>query len=86
MDNNLIMDNSNTISDTKVKNMDNDDLVDIRDIKINTSLSKNKRVEQYIKQIKNPCKFKCGKLTVQIEYAKNGVSLEDKLIEYVRAM
>ena len=55
------------------------DLPDIRDIKINRALPKEERIAEFIKQIKDPYCFKCGKYTVHVCFSENGVSLEDCL-------
>ena len=54
-------------------------LVDIRTVKVDKSLPKEARIAEFIKQIKNPYKFKCGKFTVTARYTDNGLSLEDCL-------
>ena len=54
-------------------------LVDIRDISVDQSLPREERVAEFLRQIKNPCHFKCGKFTVHAQFAENGVSLEDCL-------
>ena len=55
------------------------ELTDIRDIRINPALSKEERLEDFIRQIKDPYCFKCGKFTVRAQFSANGVSLEDCL-------
>ena len=55
------------------------DLTDIRDIRINPALTKEERIEEFIRQIKNPYCFKCGKFTVRAQFSQDGVSLEDCL-------
>ena len=55
------------------------ELVDIRDISVDKSLSKEERIAEYIRQIKDPYCFKCGKFTVRARFANNGVTLEDCL-------
>ena len=54
-------------------------LVDIRDISVDQSLPREERVAEFLRQIKNPCHFTCGKFTVHAQFAENGVSLEDCL-------
>ena len=52
---------------------------DIRDVRINPALSRDERLKEFIKQIKDPYCFKCGKYTVRAQFSQNGVSLEDCL-------
>ena len=56
-----------------------DELVDIRDVNVDTSLPKTERIAEYVRQIRNPYLFKCGDFVVSVKYADNGVSLEDCL-------
>lgn len=55
------------------------ELVDIRDVTVDKSLSREERIAEYLRQIKDPYCFKCGKFTVQARFADNGVTLEDCL-------
>ena len=54
-------------------------LADIRDVSVDQTLSKEERIAEFLRQIKNPYCFRCGKFTVRARYAENGVSLEDCL-------
>ena len=54
-------------------------LADIRDVSVDQNLPKDERIAEFLRQIKNPYCFRCGKFTVQVKYANNGVSLEDCL-------
>ncbi|XMB66269.1 hypothetical protein RI065_08180 [Mycoplasmatota bacterium zrk1] len=58
-----------------------DDLVDIRDININTDLPKEERIIDYIKQIKNPYLYKYGKYKVKVSFTEDGPTLEELLIK-----
>ncbi|SHJ88877.1 hypothetical protein SAMN02745975_03148 [Geosporobacter subterraneus DSM 17957] len=55
------------------------ELVDIRDISVDKNLSKEERIAEYVRQIKDPYNFKCGNFTVWVRFADNGVTLEDCL-------
>lgn len=54
-----------------------DELVDIRSVKINRELPKDERIADYVRQIKNPYHFKCGKYTVKVSFSENGQTLEE---------
>ena len=56
-------------------------LADIRDVSVDRSLPKEERIAEFLRQIKNPYCFRCGKFTVRAQFANNGVSLEDCLKE-----
>ena len=54
-------------------------LADIRDVSVDQTLPKEERIAEFLRQIKNPYCFRCGKFTVRAKYADNGVSLDDCL-------
>ena len=54
-----------------------DELVDINSVSVDTDLPKEERIKQFIRQIKNPYMFKCGKFVVKASFNDNGQSLED---------
>jgi hypothetical protein len=62
-----------------MKNTVDSGLVDIKDVSVDKSLPKEERIADYIRQIKNPFCFKCGKYTVRVRFAENGPTLEDCL-------
>lgn len=65
---------------TDIKDLTNSDtLVDINDISINKDLPKPERIKEYIRQIKNPYRFKCGNFVVTAKYSDKGLSIEDCL-------
>lgn len=65
--------------DRNLKAPNNEALADIRDVSVDQALSKEERIAEFLRQIKNPYCFKCGKFTVRARFADNGVSLEDCL-------
>ena len=54
-------------------------LVDIQDVSVDPNLPKEERIAEFVRQIKNPYCFKCGKFTVRARFAPDGPSLEDCL-------
>lgn len=54
-----------------------DELVDIRSVTVNRDLPKDERIADFIRQIKNPYRFRCGKYVVTARFSENGQSLED---------
>jgi len=55
------------------------DLVDIRIVSVDKDLPQHERVAEFIKQIKNPYHFRCGKFIIRARFTKGGPSLEDCL-------
>ena len=58
-------------------------LKNIEDVVIDTNLSVEERMRAFVKQIKNPYCFRCGKLVVQVEYKESGKSINECLKEYI---
>lgn len=52
-------------------------LVDIRDVSVNKELPREERVADFVRQIKDPYHFKCGKYTVQASFAEDGGTIEE---------
>ena len=69
--------------DTDVRTVNLDELVDIRDVTVNTSLPKDERLLDYLAQIKNPYCFKHGKTVVKVSFADTEATLEDRLEKYL---
>ncbi len=45
-------------------------LVDIREVSVNKELSREERITEFVRQIKDPYRFKCGRFTVQASLCK----------------
>jgi len=66
-------------NENEFNNISTGELVDIRTISVDKNLPKEERIAEYLRQIKNPYHFKCGKFTIIAKYSDNGVTLEDCL-------
>ena len=55
------------------------DLVDIRTVTVDKSLPKEERIADFVRQIKNPYRFRCGDFAVNASFARNGATLENCL-------
>ncbi len=73
------MDKLRTMQNIDPLTVSADNLVDINEVNVNKELSKSERIAEFIKQIKNPYCFKCGKFIVKARYTDNGLSMEDCL-------
>jgi len=69
-----------------VATTDIDTLVDIRSVKINSNLPKVERIADYIKQIRNPYHYKCGKITVLVSFSNTNETLEDRFEAYLSSL
>ena len=53
--------------------------MDIREVSVDKNLPKEERIVAFIRQIKNPYRFRCGDFVVNACFAGNGVTLEECL-------
>jgi len=54
-------------------------LVDIRDVSVNKDIPKEERIAAFVKQIKNPYRFRCGDFVINACFASGGTTIEDCL-------
>lgn len=52
-------------------------LVDIRDVKLDSSMEQADRVRSFIQQVKNPYRFKVGDVVVNVAYTNGGATLNE---------
>lgn len=65
--------------------IDRESLVDIRSVNIDTTLPKEERMRDFIRQIKDPYLYRHGKYVVKIAFSDTDITLEQRLADYVRA-
>lgn len=66
--------------------VDRTTLIDIRDVSVKEELSKEERIIDFIKQIKNPYLCKCGNMVVQSVFTDNDVTLTERLQQYFKTV
>ena len=54
-------------------------LVDIRTVTVDKNLPKEARIAAFVRQIKNPYRFRCGDFIVNASFASGGPTLEECL-------
>jgi len=64
------------LSQTPINKIDRNTLVDIKTIKIDSSLTNTKRMLDYLEQIKNPYCFLCGETPVRVGFSDTGKTLD----------
>ena len=62
-----------------------DTLEHIENGKIKTDLPVEERMMEFVRQIKNPYFFRCGKLIVQVEYSDTDKTINDCLKEFIES-
>lgn len=63
-----------------------EEIVEIETVKIDASLSKENKITKFVCDIKNPYKFKAGDIIVNVTFDKNGPSLQDRMLQYLRVI
>lgn len=66
--------------------VDKDTLVDIDHVVINLELGKQERMEEYVRQIKNPFCFVCNGIIVKTNFSETEDSLHNKLSSYFMSL
>lgn len=65
-----------------IKEVNADDLVDIRTVFVDTSLLPEQRMMNYLEQVKNPYFFRCGDAVVSVRFSADRTALDDLLKNY----
>ena len=60
-------------------------LVNIENIVIDENKSQEERIRDFYRQIKNPYRFLCGDVIVNVIFTKNGKSFEDTLKDFFKS-
>ena len=69
-----------------IRTVDRDSLVDIRDVHLDTSLPREQRFLDFLRQIHNPYCYRCGKMIVKVSFADTDVTLEERLEHYLSSL
>ncbi len=69
-----------------VRTVDPETLVDVTQIEIDESLSKEERVAEFLRQVKNPYCFRVGNMIVKNLYSNDGVSLRERFEQFARTL
>jgi mevalonate kinase len=66
----------------EIKSVDRASLIDIKSVTIDKSLPIEKRMRQYLEQIKNPYCFLCGKTPVKVTFSEVGKTLDEAIKDH----
>ncbi len=72
--------------DTDFDDVSIKDMKDIRDIRIDRNLPRDKRSRQYLRQVGNPYMVRVGNIKVKIRFSNDGISFEDAFEEMLLNM
>ena len=68
-----------------IKECDKEQLVDLSSIEIDGEKSKQERMLDYLRQVKNPYYFKVGDIAVRLVFDEGGRSFQECMTELVQA-
>lgn len=71
------------MKDIDIREADREALADILEIEIDKDLSVTEKKREFIRQIKNPYLYRQGEYVVKLSFADTGASLTDRLKEYI---
>ncbi len=74
------------IQQDDLQTVDLHQLVNIRDIKIDTTKDKDTRIQEFIRAVKNPYCFRCGNTIIKVSFSNDGESFQDILQEYFSSL
>lgn len=60
-----------------------DEIVNIEGLEIDTSLPKAERINQFVRDVRNPYRFKVDNIVVNVAFTENGGTLQEKLQQYL---
>uniref|UniRef100_UPI003FF01C8B DUF6870 family protein n=1 Tax=Candidatus Fimivicinus sp. TaxID=3056640 RepID=UPI003FF01C8B len=70
------------MSKAEIEHLNPERLVDIQTVSIDPDLPPLDRLQDYLKQIKNPYSFRCSDIPVHISFDSRGKPLTDLLKDY----
>ena len=69
-----------------IQSIDIQNLVDINDVQIDTTMKKPERIQKFIKDIKNPYCFRYKNTVVKVSFCNEGGSFQDLIENYFRSL
>jgi len=79
---NITLEQLQAMKNSAYEPVDKDELVDIRDVKINQALPVTDKILQFIALTKNPYLYKYGDKVVRISFAETEVTFEERMKGY----
>ena len=74
------------IREINITQIDRTSLIDIEEVQIDTSLTKEARMDDFVAKIRNPYCFLCGDVPVQIRFVSQKKTLADTLVGYFTSL
>ena len=74
------------MKEVDIHTVDRESLVDIREVQVDGNLPREQRFEDFLRQIRNPYCYRCGKIVVKVSFAETDATLEERLEHYLTAL
>ena len=74
------------LKNVDIRTVDKSALTDISSVKINPTDSPEKKMKNYIEQIKNPYSLLCNGYAVKVEFANTDRTIEDCFSDYIESL
>ena len=68
------------------RNVPKSELVDIRDVYVDSTKTTEAKVRSFIEQIKDPYNFRVGNVVVHVSYTENGRSINDSFSDMLSSI
>lgn len=74
------------MKEVDIHTVDRESLVDIREIQVDGELPGERRFEDFLRQIRNPYCYRCGKIVVKVSFSDTDATLESRLEHYLASL
>lgn len=74
------------LKDVDLRTVNRNELVERSAVKIDPNASRENRLEDFIRQIKNPYCYMDGKTVVKISFANTDTTMEDCISHYLKGL
>ena len=74
-----------TMKEKSIQAYNSEELIDITTIKIDTKRTKEEKMLNFIKRVKNPYLFKVGDVAVRVVFNENGLSFQELFEELIKS-
>lgn len=74
------------MKEVDIHTVDRESLVDIREVQVDGRLPREQRFQDFLRQIKNPYCYRCGKMVVKVSFSDTDATLENRLEHYLATL
>lgn len=74
------------MKEVDIHTVDRESLVDIREVQVDGRLPREQRFQDFLRQIRNPYCYRCGKMVVKVSFSDTDATLENRLEHYLATL